>query len=213
MGRKERREREKEVRRKQIQEAAVQVFMRKGFNTATMEDIAQESELSTGAIYSYFKSKEELFSSLALIPLNYLFERSKTVYDDKKLTHENKLIAFKDAMFETFKNNELMQRIIFHIQLGDTLSTINPELLVEMNDISRKVMKMIAAVYDDGVSKGKFIKGNSNAFADMFWGFFTGLVVWEEAKRKINPKKNFLKPTLDAGFDVLFRGIVKKSRK
>jgi len=210
LGRKERREREKELRRKQIQEAAQRVFMRKGFNLATMEDIAEEAELSTGAIYSYFKGKEELFSSLALMQLNYLFERAKTIYTNKKLSHEKKLKGFWDAMFKTFQNNELMQRNIFHIQLEDTLSTINPELLMEMNDISQKVMRMIAAVYEDGVSKGKFIKGNSMAFADMLWGFFTGLVMWEEAKRKINPKKKFLKPTLDAGFDILLRGIVKK---
>ena len=57
MGAKERREREKEQRRRQIQEAAKYLFIKKGFTSSTIEDIANRAELSPGAIYSYFKSK------------------------------------------------------------------------------------------------------------------------------------------------------------
>ncbi len=209
MGRKERREREKELRRKQIQDGAAKVFMRKGFYATTMEDIAEETELSIGAIYSHFRGKEELFSSLVLIPLTYMFEQIKKVDENHKLTHEEKLRGFWDAMYESFKRNELMVRIIYHIQLEDTLTTINPKYLVEMNDISRKLTRTIAAVYEDGVSKGKFVEGNSTAFADTLWGLFTGVLTWEEAKRKINPKKVFLKPTLDVSLDMLLKGILK----
>ena len=48
MGIQERKEREKERRRQQIMVAAKRVFSDKGFNKATMEDIAQEAELSPG---------------------------------------------------------------------------------------------------------------------------------------------------------------------
>jgi AcrR family transcriptional regulator len=46
MGIQERKERETERRRQQIMVAAKRVFSEKGFNKATMEDIAQEAELS-----------------------------------------------------------------------------------------------------------------------------------------------------------------------
>jgi hypothetical protein len=46
MGIQERKEREKERRRQQIMVAAKRVFTDKGFSRATMEDIAQEAELS-----------------------------------------------------------------------------------------------------------------------------------------------------------------------
>ena len=60
MGIQERKEREKERRRQQIMVAAKRVFSEKGFNKATMEDIAHEAELSPGTLYLYFKNKEEL---------------------------------------------------------------------------------------------------------------------------------------------------------
>jgi AcrR family transcriptional regulator len=48
-----------EVRRR-IVRAALQVFAERGFHRATMQDIVRESGLSVGAIYTYFKSKDEL---------------------------------------------------------------------------------------------------------------------------------------------------------
>lgn len=53
-------EHEQEVRGR-IVEAALRVFGDRGFHRATMQDIVRESGLSIGAIYTYFKSKDELF--------------------------------------------------------------------------------------------------------------------------------------------------------
>ncbi|RLC22759.1 MAG: TetR/AcrR family transcriptional regulator, partial [Deltaproteobacteria bacterium] len=66
MGIQERKEREKGRRRQQIMIAAKRVFSLKGFNKATMEDIANEAELSPGTLYLYFKNKDELCASLSL---------------------------------------------------------------------------------------------------------------------------------------------------
>jgi hypothetical protein len=112
-------------------------------------------------------------------------------------------------MHKSFEDDELMMRNIFHIQVEDTLLTISPELLVEINAVSRRVLHMVAGVYDEGVSQGTFLSGNSLAFADTFWSLFTGLVMWEEAKRKINPKKDFLRSTLDGAFEILLRGVTR----
>ncbi len=48
------------ARRTQILEAAAQVFSRKGFDRATIADIARAARLAEGSIYNYFRSKEEL---------------------------------------------------------------------------------------------------------------------------------------------------------
>jgi AcrR family transcriptional regulator len=63
MGIQERKERERGRRRQQIMIAAKRVFSFKGFNKATMEDIASEAELSPGTLYLYFKNKDELCAS------------------------------------------------------------------------------------------------------------------------------------------------------
>ena len=49
-----------EERRLQIVEAAVKVFLRKGYGKATMPEIAPEAGLSIGGVYWYFKSKDEV---------------------------------------------------------------------------------------------------------------------------------------------------------
>jgi AcrR family transcriptional regulator len=51
--------REQEVRER-IVRASLRVFAEKGFNRATMQDVVRESGLSVGAIYTYFKGKDEL---------------------------------------------------------------------------------------------------------------------------------------------------------
>lgn len=63
---------------------------------------------------------------------------------------------------------------------------------------------MMTAVYDEGVKLEKVKEGNGMDRADILWAIFSGLVVWEEAKKRINPGKNFLKPTLDREFDIFY---------
>ncbi len=64
MGTTERREREKEQRRNEIINSAERVFFSKGIENSTMDEIAEDAELSKGTLYLYFKSKEELFHAI-----------------------------------------------------------------------------------------------------------------------------------------------------
>lgn len=50
--------------RDRILSAAVRVFARKGFQRASLDEIAAEADLTKGAIYWHFRSKNDLFSSL-----------------------------------------------------------------------------------------------------------------------------------------------------
>jgi AcrR family transcriptional regulator len=52
-------------RRAEILDAALACFCRDGFHRTTMKDIVQQSGLSPGAIYNYFKSKEEIIEAIA----------------------------------------------------------------------------------------------------------------------------------------------------
>jgi AcrR family transcriptional regulator len=54
----------KEQRKIQILEAAERVFMRKGYEPATIKDIVEEADMSRGWIYLYYKTKEEIFEDL-----------------------------------------------------------------------------------------------------------------------------------------------------
>jgi AcrR family transcriptional regulator len=59
--RKERQERTRE----ELVTAAARVFARRGYHRATVEEIAAEAGFSTGAVYSNFAGKEELFLAIA----------------------------------------------------------------------------------------------------------------------------------------------------
>ena len=52
-----------EDRREQIIDAAMRVFAQKGFVRATNRDVAREAGITTGLIYYYFKSKEDLLKA------------------------------------------------------------------------------------------------------------------------------------------------------
>jgi AcrR family transcriptional regulator len=53
-----------EERQAQILAAAVKVFAKKGFERATIKDIAREAGMAEGSIYNYFKNKEDVLVSL-----------------------------------------------------------------------------------------------------------------------------------------------------
>jgi AcrR family transcriptional regulator len=53
-----------EERKNEIIDAAEVCFLRRGFHQCTMQDICQESGLSPGAIYRYFKSKSDIIAAV-----------------------------------------------------------------------------------------------------------------------------------------------------
>ena len=53
-----------EDRREQVIDAAIRVFARKGFHRTINRDIAREAGITSGLIYYYFQSKEELLQAI-----------------------------------------------------------------------------------------------------------------------------------------------------
>jgi TetR/AcrR family transcriptional regulator, repressor for uid operon len=54
-----------EARRQQILDAALTCFDRAGFHGSSMQDVVDEAGLSTGAVYRYFPSKEDIITAVA----------------------------------------------------------------------------------------------------------------------------------------------------
>ncbi len=57
-------EAQRESKRKEIVEAAMRVFIRRGYQTTTMKDVVEESGLSRGGVYLYFSSTEEMLLAI-----------------------------------------------------------------------------------------------------------------------------------------------------
>ena len=60
----------KVVRRESIIQAAIEVFSRKDFKSASISEIAQKAGVADGTIYQYFKNKEDLFFSIPVEKTN-----------------------------------------------------------------------------------------------------------------------------------------------
>lgn len=54
-----------ERRRRQIMDAALACFRRRGFHQSSMHEICAEARLSPGAVYRYFPSKTDIIASIA----------------------------------------------------------------------------------------------------------------------------------------------------
>lgn len=80
----ERREEEKERRREEILDAAELVFSEKGFDAATMDQVARRARVSRALVYVYFKDKMALQLAICLRGLGILrglFEQARTTHD------------------------------------------------------------------------------------------------------------------------------------
>ncbi len=76
-------EEKKQQRREEIMSSAFRCFASKGFSATTMRDIFEESGLSSGAVYSYFKNKEAIVYELCSRRTeNYVDHLEKKVKDE-----------------------------------------------------------------------------------------------------------------------------------
>jgi len=210
MGIQERKVKEKERRRQQILIAAKRVFTEKGFNRTTMEDIAREAELSPGTLYLYFKNKDELYASLSLRVLQYLLIRLEHVSEDKRGPTE-RLELLSEALFDVYEFDPLTVINMFHLQSSETLKNLSEEFLEEIMKLSRKALGLIARIFKDGMDKKEFIEAHPIAMADIYWSMFSGIVLWEESKRIIDERKDYLKQTLDLAARIFGQGIAVKN--
>lgn len=209
MGIYERKQREKERRRQEILSAAREVFSKKGFNSATMEEIASRAELSPGTLYLYFKNKEELHTSLSIDILAYLGgEISKVVQED--IGVEEKVTKFRDVFIDVYDMDSSILINLFHLQSGETLHNLSDEVMAELKKYSSKAHQAIIAVVKEGIDKGVFIDDHPVALADVLWATYSGVVLWVDSKRLLNDEKNFVKPTLKTAFDIIIKGLKTK---
>ena len=72
MGTSERKERERKRRKNQILNAAISLIEEKGFDKTTMDEIAEQTELSKGTLYLYYNDKASLFQAIKKRALQYL---------------------------------------------------------------------------------------------------------------------------------------------
>ena len=208
MGIQERKNREKGLRRNQILKAAKEVFSTKGYNTATMEEIADLAELSPGTLYIYFKNKEELHTFLSIDILKRIAEQVELVAQEN-VSSERKLDNLRDVFIEVYENDPMILISLFHLQAGETLKNLTDEVLNQLKQTSVKALSAITSIIVEGIEEGVFIDEHPVALADVIWSTFSGVVLWVDSKRLLNDQKDFVKSTLKIAFSIAKKGLKK----
>ena len=86
-----------EIRRAEIMDAAMLLFMEKGYANTTTQDIVDKVNISRGLLYYHFKNKEDiLYCLVERYSEKLLSDIHVIVYDDDKTAIE-KIRAFIDA--------------------------------------------------------------------------------------------------------------------
>jgi len=104
-----------EKKQTQILDAAAHVFARKGYDAANISDICKRARISNGALYKYFKNKEDLFAT-TLSRVGELFESMEVQYGAiRKSVYDVLLDILKDVIDVTSKHPDY---IALYLELG-----------------------------------------------------------------------------------------------
>ncbi|MFW5975492.1 MAG: TetR/AcrR family transcriptional regulator [Desulfosalsimonas sp.] len=94
-----RRQREREQRYRTILEAAERLFAEEGYQRASMEHIAAAAEVSVGAVYFYFKNKEDLLVQM-MDEIGYLM---RSILGDEFKSRGATMEGFRQAGYSFFE--------------------------------------------------------------------------------------------------------------
>ena len=151
MGLEERRHREKERRRETILKAARRDFMKKGFKAVTVDSIAQRAQLSKGAIYLYFKSKEEIYAQVLIRDIEKFHDRVADIFQGGDSASEV-LTRFARIYTDFFLNERELFRILMAFM-------VQPNPLNISEQINDHIIRSQPSVSDDnGTAHGGMIK-------------------------------------------------------
>jgi AcrR family transcriptional regulator len=136
-------EKHSEARRQQIIDAAYQCFARKGFHQATMRDIYEEANLSPGAVYHYFSSKDEIIQA----SFDFDYQRSLDLFSAAK-ERDDPLDALSDLIdffFQGLEGASVLGACRVNVQSwGEAL--VNPRLLETVRQVLDSYLEALSHI-------------------------------------------------------------------
>jgi TetR/AcrR family transcriptional regulator len=197
-----RKEREYQIRRGEILQAAAKLFGTKGYHATTMNEIAKEAEFSTGSLYNFFNNKEELYFSLLYEKVEELegflkgvkemsgtararFERMVEIildYFEKEKDFFKVFAVYRDSFFEATLR-------------GDFAQQIRTKFITFIEDL--------ASVAEEGISGGEFRCFSGQEIAMTFMAIIHSfLAMWIESEQEYSVREK-----KDVIMDIFFHGI------
>src|SRR5437667_9489577 len=163
-----------EARRQQVLDAAAECFARKGFHCTTMHDICQMAELSPGAVYRYFRSKDEIIGAME----EQGRQHSAAIIDAVTSERSSTLDVLEGLVDVFFSKLEDVRDCAVHIELwAEALS--NPrikETVVRVDESIREAFSQ--RIVKDAQGRGEINPNlDRDAVARVLMAFWDGLVL------------------------------------
>ena len=151
MGISERKMREKEERKKTIFDAAERLFFARSYDAVSMDDIAEETELSKPTIYLYFQDKESLYLSIVERGYRILADMMHDAVNDAANGFDKLAVIGMSfhTFVSTFPDND---RVLNTFRSGrfDNLDLERSEALCSVH----RVLQEISTLNDDAIQAG-----------------------------------------------------------
>ena len=207
MGVKERKEREKEQRKNDIIDAAERIFFSKGINNSTMDEVAEEAELSKGTLYLYFKSKTEIHFEIKIRALNILAKMFKNSISKNKTGFDN-CMGIGEAYVKFVKKYRDYYKAVVHF---DSIDCNICEFRNECENTFKEdnPLKFFAQTTGQGMADGT-IRTDIPAIvlAQTIWAQTNGVLQFISTKQKILEFSNVKAEDVIASlFEIIKKGI------
>lgn len=170
-----------ENKQDRILKAALQVFAEKGYNNATMSEIASVANVAEGTIYTYFENKSDLLFSIPKKRFRWLRDSMGEVFEMKDPIR--KLRRFIRLLFTTFMGNrDFLKVFLLDIKLNKKfyISSAYKDYV--------DFVSLLETILEEGQAQMIFkAKINKRLFRNLFLGGFTHLATRWVILEKANP--------------------------
>jgi AcrR family transcriptional regulator len=175
MGTRERRERERQERRREILDAARDLFSQKGFSNTRIEDIAEAVELSPGALYKYFRSKDEIYATLAIEAI-VLLDRLQGEREKKAQGSVEKAKGFGRGYVEFYREYNGFFDILSYLDHDSQFKNLSEDIRKELASRSLSSLRRLRDLIKDAFEQGEITEADPTETAVILWALLEGMI-------------------------------------
>ena len=162
-----RRERDNLRKRREILEAASEIFASRGFHSTTMAQISKRSQYPLGTIYKFFPGKKEMYHDLVINRVRDLGHILTDIREDPELSVIDKLMACLKAQAEFYKANQEVVKIYIS-ERSNIDAVAMPKLNEKVNGFHERMVLLFQDLFEQGMASGKFKPYPSRDMAELY---------------------------------------------
>ena len=148
------------------------MFAEKGYAGASIELIARAAQLSVGAIYLYFRSKEDLYTSLVEDTLTAFDVEMGRVREDVEVS--SRLRATWDILVKWAERDAEGPRILRLLAQPAIRPQLSDEVVAAVSAGIGRIQDHMGACVADGIHAGLYRQVNAREIADLAWSVLLG---------------------------------------